>query len=311
MNYKNSSQQAPTFGPLMRQFIVLFEVAHRASSNNIVNRIAATSGKRDHMVRMPYRFCLRLALAAIVTFVFLPSNLLLKLLRCKRANGISFACPPTSMRRSSQRFSTFCLTPLRLILAYFLLMLPLITCIHQTQSLFMVTSILFMARLSFLFVPLIVLRCPLGYFFAVFFPIVFRLFIEAIFTRRPKAIIISFLLTKMNNAQDLLASGTSLMPLWHWLRKWCFACTTTFFAFRRQTVAAKPGNVEVFSCRWVFFVALRASFCGIVHDLNRLSFIALSSCCQSGKATTFSRGLITPSLGNTLFYHSFSLNHKR
>lgn len=35
-----------------------------------------------------------------------------------------------------------------------------------------------------------------------------------------------------------------------------------------------------------------------IHTLNYLSFSALFSCCQSGKATTFSSGLITPTLGN-------------
>src|SRR5258708_5271716 len=47
------------------------------------------------------------------------------------------------------------------------------------------------------------------------------------------------------------------------------------------------------------------------HSLNCLSFSALSSCCQGGKATTFSQGLITPLLGNTLFYHSFCPLEKR
>ena len=51
---------------------------------------------------------------------------------------------------------------------------------------------------------------------------------------------------------------------------------------------------------------------GIIHDLNCLSSSALAfSCCQRSKATPFSSGLITPSLGNVLVYNSFPWLEKR
>lgn len=65
------------------------------------------------------------------------------------------------------------------------------------------------------------------------------------------------------------------------------------------------GFISIKMLRRGFFVLMTtpASFQGnrrrIIHDdRNCLSFLALSSCCQESKATLFSNGLITPSLGN-------------
>jgi hypothetical protein len=58
-------------------------------------------------------------------------------------------------------------------------------------------------------------------------------------------------------------------------------------------------------------LAISALQQGIIHDLNCLSFSALSSCCQSGKATTFSHGLITPTLGNFFIVPLFFLPQQK
>lgn len=89
-----------------------------------------------------------------------------------------------------------------------------------------------------------------------------------------------------------------------------FAC----LALRSKSVFLDLGSCEKLrGCRKEQFTlgALLHWGTGIlIHDLNCLSFSALSSCCQSGKATTFSLPMISQGIGNyfTIPFSSMVVN---
>jgi hypothetical protein len=111
--------------------------------------------------------------------------------------------------------------------------------------------------------------------------------------------------------KDFLASWATFMSFWYD----GFRDTSTFFYTLLTDIAEfirpllfpgkffESGRKPLQACSALL---LR----GIIHDLNGLSFLALSSCCQGNKAIPFSRGVITPSLGNTIDYTFFSPGQK-
>lgn len=77
-------QQPAALRPFMREFIKLLLIACGTRRNNVGDIIAPPSRKRDHMVSVPYKTLLGMALSAVIAAVTLAFNLFLELLRGKR-----------------------------------------------------------------------------------------------------------------------------------------------------------------------------------------------------------------------------------
>lgn len=86
---------------------------------------------------------------------------------------------------------------------------------------------------------------------------------------------------------------------------------SAFFALRNKPTNMLFAWVEELSSSGEGLFAISALQQGIIHDdLNCLSFSALFSCCQSGKATTFLHPMISQMLGNITDYTFFSNQRK-
>lgn len=115
-----------------------------------------------------------------------------------------------------------------------------------------------------------------------------------------------------SRGKPLFAFGT----LFHSLRFWrCrFGGRSAYFALAVMPIWASFISVEI--CKRFELLAPRTHFLrsgnGIgIHTRNCLSFPALSSCCQGGKATASSHRIATPILGNNFIIILFLLTQQK
>ena len=120
--------------------------------------------------------------------------------------------------------------------------------------------------------------------------------------------------------QNFPANGASDMPIWRRLvNRFEGVLTSIVGLTTRLAPAIHPIfhffiGKEVLGCWRELLLASTAAFkgygYGIIHDLNCLSFSALSSCCQGSKATTFSQREATPLLDNISTIPFFATQQK-
>lgn len=87
-------QQSAPIWPFVRKFILLAHIASRASSNDVRYIVAAPTSQGDNMIWMPDKIFFDVSFPAIITFVFLPFYLLLKLFIGKRPFAVALKGTP-------------------------------------------------------------------------------------------------------------------------------------------------------------------------------------------------------------------------
>jgi len=100
-------QQPTALRPFMREFVAFAIIAFRAGGNNVRYVVGSPSGKRNHVVSMPYEVFVMMVLMAIVATIVLPLQLLKELLGSKRVASIMRSNPTLMVRSLSCHFSFF------------------------------------------------------------------------------------------------------------------------------------------------------------------------------------------------------------
>lgn len=338
-------EQSSTFKKLMRQLIMLSQIAGRASKHNIVNIMAGIKFSptyRNGVLKMEdvsSVFSLKFSMSAssIVAAIMLALQLLLDLMGGQYSRDLLFKHPALVIVSAKNCLSSFtrsialAVFDIQLSMGFTIVsgvfLIPLALASISGVDTILIAARCIVASFScgvWLFVISIVLTTVLILCFLVKPMVVSSFLVHNLFVFKmvPLTICFSFLSMLSNILPIILAFLFSmffgiLQAIESvFLSIWSTVQLPTCFAVRAQPIFMGSVSAKHFGgCREKLLTRTSALFAGnvngVFHDRNCLSFLALSSCCQGGKATTFSSGLITPSLGNSLIIHSFSLLKKR
>lgn len=303
----NKSQQTASFGPLMRKFVAFAQVAGRASNHNIAYVIRSATSQRNNVLDMVFFPCN--LIFAIVAVTFLPIILLTNFFSSVRALGVALTRTPIASSNLKYLLSMFRLIVATLACAYLFVMLLSIgtpkarrpiSSLIPTSDLNALQSIGLLALID-VFAGLLSLRSP-------------RFFFSASLTFAMQPIFISAIGVEVFSSfwQVLIASWAMLISL-YWFG---VAYVEARFASPTQEVFRfLVCKEKIMRCRKMIFAIntlLLRNARGVVHDLNHLCLVTLSSSvAKMVRCPILSSGLITPSLGNMPIITFFLATEKR
>lgn len=302
-------KQPVSFWPFVRQFILPFCVTCRAGKDDIIGIIRSTSINRDNVINMVF---IQTSTTPI-TFSFLASILILNVFSCMLA-AISSLAGLSVVLVSASLFAVRFSVSSSVCALFFAV--SLIIGVRFDSILFYMSLMIFVVPVAyFVGVSYLVGLLIRFYLFTICQIVGVVYFAFALFTFCIQAIFGSPAFWKVFGRGWL--QNTAGGAYFRFDNNFClvlasllFVLTPAFFATVIDAVFIPFVLAKKFGGSWILSAAFVAAFGGnrrrIIHDdLNCLSLSALFSCCQESKATLFSRGAITPTLGNIPIVHSF------